>query len=974
MGKFDADMQSFTEAKGGLKFDVVLSDSPSRRMRKVIPSPTKKDLSLSEIEDKLEAAEQRRLSQLYKEQNMRSRRLNRVLEVQKNKNTFIKRFKTKAMESYDKKMRKTGKNREAYLMSIQKKNRDLLMRVNEIKNTTLFLRENHFDTFCRKFEIAEQTRAAQFNALEDRLKKIDKKAEQVSTHVQELTALVKSLAKELRQSSTSWCSSLLTHRSCTSLPMNRLTNDLNPASSVEQSNQGRVRGLGKGPRSISKPQSPSSLKTLRILQCNINGLTTLATRAKLDQLLKFAELNNVQVIALQETKLKVTSSLKYRGYNIFRKDRTTKSGGGLAFLIKDVKYQSIVIPTDQTSDLEIQGIKILWRGKPLNIFNVYHPPNHKNLAAKFSNFMDKNSIFIGDLNAKHTAWAVIVITIEALIYNTSEALDIAMTSAELVPQCSWSVLDNIGSDHLPILIELNKKQKIFHSKENFWNFNKANWASFSDSVDKEIPTVPMTGNLNNDWNNFKNIILKYAKACIPRGNVKRYVPCYTKNTAVLEPFLEKRKSLLEASGPVVNNRRTAINKINAEIKLTYAHLKRSRWNELCSKIDPRTPNTKLWKIIKGICKEQIQNEECNTIRNTNGQIFPDDKSAANGLAAHYQSTSRLHFTNEDKPILSKARNIVHGCRSTDLGDPTLTKQFSMRELLIALTFLDINKSPGPDGLSGRLLEYLGSMGKQKLIDLFNLSWKKGRLPQGWKKAIIIPVKKPNKNSSSPEDFRPIALTCTTSKVMEKMILIRLQFFLNQNNLMPCEQYGFRRGHSTIDQVLYFAQTIRDAHNHKPTHHTVAAFLDLTKAFDRVWKHKLIIKLHNSFNIRGNTLAWISDYLQQRSIRVSCVVIANYKSTSGLKGGGRIAQRQERKPQVRKEFSSYNFQRGTQFRLEFPFLPPIRVYKPKPDEVFRSLLHTEERGSKERGLRRKIYGTRSSEGLLPIPLKEGRPNG
>ncbi|XP_055947029.1 uncharacterized protein LOC129980674 [Argiope bruennichi] len=309
----------------------------------------------------------------------------------------------------------------------------------------------------------------------------------------------------------------------------------------------------------------------------------------------------------------------------------------------------IVIPTDQTSDLEIQDIKILWRGKPLNIFNVYHPSNQKNLAANFSNFMDKNSIIIGDLNAKHTAWGCssdndrgidvlqmmdqnefIILndgshTHSSFSYNTSKALDIAMTSAELVPQCSWSVLDNIGSNHLPILIELNKKQKIFHSKENFWNFNKANWDSFSDSVDKEISTVPMTGNLNNDWNNFKNIIPKYAKACIPRGNVKRYVPCYTKNTAVLEPLLEKTKSLLEASGPVVNNRRTAINKINAEIKLTYAHLKRSRWNELCSKIDPRTPNTKLWKIIKGICKEQIQNEECNSIRNTDGQIFPDDK-------------------------------------------------------------------------------------------------------------------------------------------------------------------------------------------------------------------------------------------------------------------------------------------------------------------------------------------------------------
>ncbi|KAF8797211.1 hypothetical protein HNY73_001501 [Argiope bruennichi] len=135
-----------------------------------------------------------------------------------------------------------------------------------------------------------------------------------------------------------------------------------------------------------------------------------------------------------------------------------------------------------------------------------------------------------------------------------------------------------------VLATQQKANISLNVQRNFWNFNKANWASFSDSVDKEISVIPMTGNLNNDWNNLKNIILKYAKACIPRGNVKCYVPCYTKTTAVFEPLLEKRKCLLEASGPVENNRRTAINKINAEIKLTYAHFKRSRWNELCSKL------------------------------------------------------------------------------------------------------------------------------------------------------------------------------------------------------------------------------------------------------------------------------------------------------------------------------------------------------------------------------------------------------
>ncbi|GFQ68030.1 uncharacterized protein TNCT_423071 [Trichonephila clavata] len=183
--------------------------------------------------------------------------------------------------------------------------------------------------------------------------------------------------------------------------MNSLTLNLDATSSVTQTNQGRARGLGRGPRSPSKLQSPQSLK---ILQCNINGLSILATRTKLYQLLEIADLNKVQVIAIQETKLKKTAALKIRGYNIFRADRPSRGGGGLAFFIRDVKYQSIDFSLDQTSDLEIQGVKIFWRGKPLHILNVYLPPNQSHLPTNFSNFMDKNTITLGDLNAKHTIW------------------------------------------------------------------------------------------------------------------------------------------------------------------------------------------------------------------------------------------------------------------------------------------------------------------------------------------------------------------------------------------------------------------------------------------------------------------------------------------------------------------------------------------------------------------------------------------
>nr|XP_015906441.2 uncharacterized protein LOC107438625 [Parasteatoda tepidariorum] len=140
----------------------------------------------------------------------------------------------------------------------------------------------------------------------------------------------------------------------------------------------------------------------------------------------------------------------------------------------------------------------------------------------------------------------------------------------------------------------------------------------------------------------------------------------------------------------------------------------------------------------------------------------------------------------------------------------------------------MTKSPVPDEVFGRMLENLGHSGKLRLLEIINFSWEKGCLLADWKKATIIPIKKAGKKSWAPKDFRPIALTSTACKIMN----------------------------------------VRDDQNLKPTHHTIAALLDLTKAFHRVWKYKLLIKLHDTFNIHGNTLAWISDFLHHRSIRVN----------------------------------------------------------------------------------------------------------
>ncbi|UYV81132.1 hypothetical protein LAZ67_20000127 [Cordylochernes scorpioides] len=167
----------------------------------------------------------------------------------------------------------------------------------------------------------------------------------------------------------------------------------------------------------------------------------------------------------------------------------------------------------------------------------------------------------------------------------------------------------------------------------------------------------------------------------------------------------------------------------------------------------------------------------------------------------------------------------------------------MKELDYALENTALNKTPGPDGIHGQMISNLGKNGKERLLDIFNNSWKTGKLPQDWKSATIIPIKKLDKSADDPKNYQPISLTSICCKLMETIILRRLTYPLDTRNLLPEEQYGFRKGHGTIDQLFIF--------------HTK----DLTQAFDKVWKNKLITKLYKYFKIDGKAITWINDFLK-----------------------------------------------------------------------------------------------------------------
>ena len=148
--------------------------------------------------------------------------------------------------------------------------------------------------------------------------------------------------------------------------------------------------------------------------------------------------------------------------------------------------------------------------------------------------------------------------------------------------------------------------------------------------------------------------------------------------------------------------------------------------------------------------------------------------------------------------------------------------------------------------------------------IFKSSFATGYVPKQLKIAKIVPVFKSGEVTSM-DNYRPIALLDTFSKILEKIVCGRLSSFLEFNKLLSTQQFGFRKDHSTLHPMLLFMNKLTEAFEKKQ--HSIAIFCDLRKAFDTV-NHNTLFKKLQRFGIVGIELEWFKSYLFERSQFVS----------------------------------------------------------------------------------------------------------
>ena len=281
----------------------------------------------------------------------------------------------------------------------------------------------------------------------------------------------------------------------------------------------------------------------------------------------------------------------------------------------------------------------------------------------------------------------------------------------------------------------------------------------------------------------------------------------------------------------------------------YQHSPKKFWQEI-NKLLPNSQTTK----ISGLVDEKT------------GTEVQDDSIMEH--INHYFSNIGPDLASRCTPGRGTDAYVPHRENQTDFN----RLPFTDVDVLKVCKDINIYKSSALSNIKTHVLKNAFLSNIVKVTKIFNTSMSQMIFPNAWKLSTIVPLPKIS-NPKSASDLRPVALTSLPGKLLEKLFCIRLQSWLENNNILTEIQHGFRKNKSTISAI---AQLLNDIYTHiNRGVNPYVVFLDFKKAFDTVSHLKILHKLR-LMGLDELTLSWLESYLTNRQ---QCVKVNG--SISGL---------------------------------------------------------------------------------------------
>jgi len=583
-----------------------------------------------------------------------------------------------------------------------------------------------------------------------------------------------------------------------------------------------------------------------------------------------AVIQDYDVAVITESKLDENAthaSLSIAGYQLFRQDRSRHGGGVAVYVANGLRPEALLDMQKYASsnglEAAIVSISLLGKKSKVTLLGLYRPPSSR--AAWFESFNELilkliqlgPLIILGDLNCdlRKPALSPVKSLLASLALAgtivpetlATRVTELSATSIDIIaidkniPCLDYYVSDNSASDHSPVvaIIKGSAIDRILPVHKR--SFKKVDFNELHQriaAIDIQDHGSDSVDVMLDSWHNRVIQILDDVAPMKPYPWRKNKLPwlnqgirdLMTKRDVISKTIASKTLGLEDAASAVKE-----VQELRRRIKSRIRRGMKDAGRKALESQDHKGA----WKYIRAA-----------TFTTPKGSDARFDLGEMND-----------HFA---RTVQSVDNEVIEDVASCDLEDSFAFQAVSTYRVAALLETVKTSTATGPDEIPGFLVRKLATAMAPAISVILNTSFESRSFPAMWKRANICPVWKGKGSKKDVSNYRPISILPVLARVCEKIAANQLYEYCSRKELIPPEQFGFRRK-SSCETALISALDSWIA-SVDAGEMVGALLIDLSRAFDTV-PHKMLIHELASSGCGTDALQWFASYLSQRLQRV-----------------------------------------------------------------------------------------------------------
>ncbi|KAK3528623.1 hypothetical protein QTP70_006031 [Hemibagrus guttatus] len=359
--------------------------------------------------------------------------------------------------------------------------------------------------------------------------------------------------------------------------------------------------------------------------------------------------------------------------------------------------------------------------------------------------------------------------------------------------------------------------------------------------------------LPDDWETTAEVIRETGRKVlgVSSGRRKEDKETWWWNEEVQDSVQRKRLAKKKWDMDRTEENRQEYKELQRRVKREVSKAKQKAYDELYTRLDTREGEKDLYRLARQRDRDGKDVQQVRVIKDRDGRVLTSEESVQRRWKEYFEE-----LMNEE----NEREKRVEGVNSVEQKVDKIRKD----EVRKALKRMKSGKAVGPDDIPVEVWKCLGEAAVEFLTSLFNRVLESERMPEEWRRSVLVPIFKNKGDVQSCSNYRGIKLMSHTMKLWERVVEARLRKVVE-----ICEQqYGFMPRKSTTDAIFALRILMEKYRDGQRELHCV--FVDLEKAYDRVPREELWYCMRKS-GVAEKYVRVVQDMYERSRTVVRCAV-------------------------------------------------------------------------------------------------------